>query len=59
MKRIVKVSAFEFAITHSSLYYVHKYDEYNLKGGVVDSDRGILFDKYVLRLDKRRILNDN
>ena len=51
MKRIVKVSVFEFAITYTSLYYVYKYDEYNLKGKVVDTNRGILFDKYVLRLE--------
>jgi hypothetical protein len=51
MERIIKVSAFEFAIAQSSLYYVHKYDEYGLKGQVVDSNRGILWDKYVLRLN--------
>ena len=50
MERIIKVSAFEFAIAQSSSYYVHKYDEYGLKGNVVDSNRGILWDKYVLRL---------
>ena len=51
MKRIVKVSAFEFALTYASGHYIHNYDDYGIKCDIVNRNLGILWDKYVLKLE--------
>ncbi len=51
MKRIVKVSAFEFGLTYASGHYIHNYDDYDIECDIVSRDLGILWDKYVLKLE--------
>lgn len=51
MKRIVKVSAFEFGLTYASGHYIHNYDDYDIECDIVNRDLGILWDKYVLKLE--------
>lgn len=51
MRRIVKVSLFEFTSKWPSRTYINKYHDYGIKCSILSSDLGILWDKYVLRLE--------
>lgn len=51
MKRLVFVSAFEFSITFPSPHYIYKYDEFDIRCTVISQDRGLLWDKYTLKLE--------
>ena len=50
MERIIKVSSFEYSLTHCSAYYINKYDEYGLECCILSVNLGVLWDKYTLRL---------
>ena len=51
MKRLVSVSAFEFSTKWPSLNYINRHYMFNINCIVVSSDRGNLFDKYLLKLE--------
>ena len=51
MKRIVKVSSWEFKLTYPSGRYIHNYDDYNIECDIVNRDLGILRDTYILKLE--------
>lgn len=51
MKRIVKVSSWEFKLTYPSSHYVHNYDDYNIDCDIINRNLGILHDTYVLKIE--------
>lgn len=52
MERLVRVSAFEFSTKWPSYTYIHsEYSEFNVKCKILTEDRGLLWDRYTLKLE--------
>lgn len=51
MKRLVRVSAFEFSTTYPSCNYVSGTNKFGVKCTIMSKNRGLLWDKYTLKLD--------
>ncbi len=51
MKKIVRVSVFEFALQWRSSHYINRYSDYDLKCNILSRDLGVFWDKYVLQLE--------
>lgn len=51
MKRLVRVSAFEFSTTYPSYNYVSKANNFGVESTIMSENRGFLWDKYTLKLE--------
>lgn len=51
MKRLVRVSAFEFSTTRPSYTYILGTNNFDVKCTIMNDNRGLLWDKYTLKLE--------
>ena len=51
MKRVVRVSAFEFSTACPSYNYISGTNNFGVKCTVMSENRGLLWDKYTLKLE--------